>query len=104
MGAVHDIYDAWKTAKGVSLCFVLSLAAGWLTRELSAGNIDSANTAAAYILDLTLFVILCILSIGGAVKWRSNQLTPAAKRIVILSLGMLIVFFVVGWNSDISLE
>lgn len=77
----HEIYDAWETARGVSLCFVLSLAAGWLTRELFAGEIDPANKAAAYILDLTLLVMLAVVMIVGGRRWSHHQLTSAAKRI-----------------------
>ena len=68
MGTAHTIYSAWKTAKGVGLCFVLSFAGGWLTRELFYGKIDPANKAAAYILDLTLLVMLAALMIVGGQK------------------------------------
>ncbi len=104
MGTVHNIYDAWKTAKGVCLCFVLSLAAGWLTRELLTGKVDPADKAAAYILDLTLLVMLAVLTILGTRRWRNHQLTPAAKRILVLSVAFLILSFIVGWRSDLSLK
>lgn len=104
MGTVHNIHDAWKTAKGVGLCFVVSLAAGWLTRELLTGKVDAANKAAACILDLTLLVMLAVLTIVGAKRWRNHQLTPAAKRILVLSVGFLLVFFIVGWRCDLSLR
>ena len=104
MGTIRDIYNAWETAKGVGLCYVLSLAAGWLTRELQTGKVDPANKAAAYILDLTLLVMLGVLTVVGARRWRSHQLTPAAKWILVLSVGLLIVFFIVGWRCDLSLK
>jgi hypothetical protein len=100
----HDILGAWETAKGVGLCFVLSLSAGWLSRELLNGKIDPANKAAGYILDLTLLVILLVLTVLGAKRWRANQLTPAAKRLLIISVVFLVVFFIVGWKSDLSLK
>ena len=40
----------------------------------------------------------------GAKGWRANQLTPAAKRLLIISVVFLIVFFIVGWKSDLSLK
>ncbi len=104
MGAVRNIYDAWETAKGVCLCLVLSLAAGWLSRGLLTGKVDSVDRVAGYILDLTLLVMLSVLSILGARRWRDNRLTPAAKRLLVLSIAFLILFFVMGWNSDISLR
>lgn len=104
MSTVHEIYDAWKTAKGVGLCFVLSLAGGWLSRELLSGKIDPANRAAAYILDLTLLAMLAALAVVGARRWRRDQLTPAAKRLLVLSVLFLIVFFIIGWRSDLSLN
>ena len=104
MGTIYNIYGAWKTAKGVCLCYVLSVAGGWLTRELAGGKIDPANRAAAYILDLTLLVMLAVLVVIGARRWRRDQLTPAAKRLLVLSLVFLIVFFVIGWRSDLSLN
>src|SRR5438874_11421089 len=98
------ILSAWKIAKGVGLCFVLSLAAGWLSRELLNGKMDPANKAAAYILDLALFAMLMVLTVLGWKKWRDDQLTPAGKRMLLLSLVFLIVFFVVGWKCDLSLK
>jgi hypothetical protein len=98
------ILSAWKIAKGVGLCFVLSLSAGWLTRELLNGKMDPANKTAAYLLDLTLFVMLMVLTVLGAKRWRNDQLTPAGKRMLILSGVFLIVFFVVGWKCDLSLK
>jgi ACR3 family arsenite efflux pump ArsB len=100
----QNILSAWKTAKGVGLCLVLSLAAGWLSRELLSGKIDPANKAAACILDLTLLVMLLVLTVLGARRWRGNQLTPAAKRVLIISGVFLIVFFILGWKSDLSLR
>jgi uncharacterized membrane protein len=100
----QNILSAWKTAKGVGLCFVLSMAAGWLSRELLGGKIDPANKAAAYILDLTLVVMLFVITVLGAKRWRANQLTPGAKRLLILSGAFLIVFFILGWKSDLSLK
>src|SRR5438105_9966957 len=99
-----DLLSAWKIAKGVGLCFVLSLSAGWLSRELLSGKMDAANKAAAYILDLALFVMLLVLTVLGARRWRNDQLTPAGKRMLILSGAFLIVFFVVGWKCDLSLK
>ena len=99
-----DILSAWKIAKGVGLCFVVSLVAGWLSRELLSGKMDPANKAAAYILDLALLVMLLMLTVLGGRRWRNNQLTPAGKRILILSGTFLIVFFVVGWKCDLSLK
>jgi hypothetical protein len=104
MGTVHEIHNAWKTAKGVGLCFVLSLASGWLTRELFFGKIDPANKVAAYILDLTLVVMVTALVVVGAKRWSRHELTPAAKRVLVLSIGFLVVFFIVGWKSDLSLK
>jgi hypothetical protein len=104
MGTVHEIHDAWKTAKGIGLSFVMALAGGWLTRELLGGKIDPANRAAAYILDLTLLAMLVVLVLVGARRWRRGQLTPAAKRLLVLSGVFLIVFFVIGWRSDLSLN
>ncbi|SRR5216683_2005817 len=98
------ILSAWKIAKGVGLCLVLSLAAGWLSRELLSGEMDPANKAAAYILDLALFIMLLVLTVLGGRRWRNDQLTPAAKRVLILSGAFLIVFFVVGWKCDLSLK
>ena len=98
------ILSAWKIAKGVGLCFVLSLAAGWLSHELLNGKMDPANKAAAYILDPALLVMLMVLTVLGRKKWRDDQLTPAGKRMLILSLVFLIVFFVVGWKCDLSLK
>src|SRR5215216_6648402 len=103
MNTVRQIHDAWKTAKGVGICFVLSLAGGWLSRELLTGKIDPANRAAAYILDLTLLVMLTALTVVGVQRWRRDQLTPAAKGLLLLSLFFLIVFFIIGWRSDLSL-
>lgn len=99
-----NILSAWKTAKGVGLCFVLSLAAGWLSRELFNGKIDSADKAAAYILDLALLIMLLVLAVMGVRRWKNDQLTPAAKRVLIVSGAFLIVFFIVGWESDLSLS
>lgn len=89
--------------KGVGIAFVVSLAAGWLTRELFGGKIDAANKAAAYILDLTLLVMLAALSLVGAKRWRDKELSSAAKRILVISFVFLVVFFVLGWKSDLSL-
>ena len=100
----HDILGAWKIAKGVGICFVVSLSAGWLSRELLNGIIDPANKAAAYILDLTLLIMLLVLTVLGVKRWRANQLTPAAKRLLIISVVFLIVFFIVGWKSDLTLK
>jgi uncharacterized membrane protein YtjA (UPF0391 family) len=102
----HDktIIGAWHTAKGVGICFVVSLAAGWLSRELLFGNIDPANKAAAYILDLTVLVVLLVLTVLGAKRWKANQLTPAAKRLLIISVVLLVVFFIVGWNYNPSVK
>jgi hypothetical protein len=100
----HDIIHGWETAKGVGLCFVLSMCAGWLSRELLGGKIDPSNKAAAYILDLTLLVMLLVLTVLGVKRWRANQLTPAAKRLLIISVAFLIAFFVLGWKSDLSLQ
>lgn len=100
----RNILSAWETAKGVGISFVVSLAAGWLSRELLTGNIDPANKAAAYVLDLTLLVMLLVLTVLGAKRWRTNQLTPAAKRLLIISVLFLIVFFIVGWKSDLSVK
>jgi hypothetical protein len=104
MGTAREIISAWKISKGVGFCFVLSLASGWLTRELFFGNIDPANKAAAYILDLALVVMVLILGILGTVRWRRHELTPTAKRILVISIVFLVVFFIVGWRSDISLK
>ena len=90
--------------KGVGIAFVVSLAAGWLTRELLNGKVDSADKAAAYILDLTLFIMLSVLSVLGRKRWRNNELTPAAKRILVISTVFLVIFFIVGWRSDLSLQ
>jgi hypothetical protein len=100
----NDLLGAWETAKGVGLCFVLSMCAGWLSRELLNGIIDPANKAAAYILDLTLLIMLLVLAVLGVKRWRANQLTPAAKRLLIISIVFLIVFFIVGWKSDLALK
>jgi hypothetical protein len=100
----QNILTAWKTAKGLGLCFVLSLAAGWLSRELLSGKIDPANKAAAYILDLTLVVLLLVITVLGAKRWKANLLTPGAKRLLIISGVFIIVFFIVGWRSDLSLK
>ena len=51
----QNILGAWETVKGVGISFVVSLAAGWLSRELLTGKMDPANKAAAYILNLTSF-------------------------------------------------
>jgi hypothetical protein len=104
MASARNSIDAWKTAKGVGLCFVVSLAAGWLTRELLSGKVDPANKIAACILDVTLVAMLAVLTNVGTKKWRNHQLTQAAKRILVLSVIFLIVFFVVGWRSDLSLK
>jgi hypothetical protein len=104
VSTLHSIHNAWKTAKGVGICFVLSLAGGWLSRELLAGKIDPANRAAAYILDITLLVMLSTLTIVGVRRWKRNQLTPAAKRLLLLSVIFLIVFFIIGWRSDLTLN
>lgn len=104
MESEPNILSAWKTAKGVGLCFVLSLAAGWLSRELVGGRMDPANKAAAYILDLSLLVMLLVLTVLGTKRWKNGQLTAGAKRILVLSAVFLIVFFVVGWKSDLSLN
>jgi hypothetical protein len=104
MESDQNILSARKTAKGVGLCFVLSLAAGWLSRELLGGKIDPANKAAAYILDLTLAAMLLVITVLGTKRWRANQLPPMAKRLLIVSSVFLIVFFIVGWKSDLSLK
>jgi len=100
----QNILGAWETAKGVGICFVVSLAAGWLSRELLSGRIDPANKAAAYILDLTLLAMLLVLTVLGAKRWKANRLTAAAKRLLIISVVFLIVFFIVGWKSDLTLK
>ena len=98
------LYKTHAVAKGVCIAFVVSLAAGWLTRELLTGKVDPADKTAAYILDLTLFTMLSVLSILGAKRWRNNELSPVAKRLLILSGVFLIVFFILGWRSDLSLQ
>jgi hypothetical protein len=101
----HDIHDAWKTAKGVGICLVVSLAGGWLTRELFSGKIiDPADRAAAYILDLTLLVMVGVLVVLGVRRWKRDELTPAAKRLLVLSFLFLVIFFIVGWRSDLKLS
>lgn len=100
----NNILSAWHAAKGVGLSFVLSMVAGWLSRELLCGKIDAANKAAAYILDLTLLVMLAVLTVLGSKRWRANQLTPSAKRLLVISVLFLIVFFIVGWKSDLKLN
>jgi len=85
--------------KGVCVAFIVSLAAGWLTRELLGGKMDPANKAAAYILDLTFLIMLSVLSVLGAKRWRNNELSPAAKRLLIISVVFLVVFFALGWTS-----
>ena len=104
MDSNTSVYHAWHIAKGVGISFVVSFSAGWLTRELLTNKIDPANKAAAYILDLTLLVMLAVLAVLGAKRWRRNQLTPAAKRLLIVSMVFLIVFFVLGWTCDLTLK
>ena len=99
-----NLYHAWHLAKGVAIAFVVSFAAGWLTRELLTGKMSAENKAAAFILDLTLFVMLSVLLVLGAKRWKSNQLTQAAKSTLILSIVVLILMFIVGWASDVSLK
>src|SRR5437867_4281068 len=96
-----DIVHAPHIAKRVFIPFVVSFAAGWLTRELLAGNLNPANKAAAYILAITLFVMLSVLAVLGTNRWRNNQLTPAAKALLLFSGVFLIVFFILGWRSDL---
>lgn len=96
-----QLYQTRTILKGVCIAFIVSLAAGWLTRELLIGQVSSANKAAAYILDLTLFIMLSVLSILGSKRWRNNELSPAAKRILIISVIFLIAFFILGWRSDL---
>jgi uncharacterized membrane protein len=98
------LYQTRIIFKGICIACIVSLAAGWLTRELLTGKVDPANKAAAYILDLTLFIMLSILSILGSKRWRNNELSPAAKRILVISVIFLIAFFILGWRSDLSLQ
>jgi hypothetical protein len=98
------LYKTTAIAKGVCIAFIVSLAAGWLTRELFTGKVDPANKAAAVILDLTLLIMLSVLAILGAKRWRDNELSPAAKRLLVVSGVFLIVFFILGWRSDLSLR
>ena len=91
-----------ETAKAICLSYVLSLAAGWLSRKFLFGHLSADNKAALFILLATVLTTTVIFCTLGLQRWRSGQLSPMEKRLLVVSLIMFVVMFLAGWFSDIG--
>ncbi len=103
MAETEDMLGAPALAKGVGLCYVISLCGGWLTRETFDGTASDDNKAAALVLDMTLAVFIAVLVFYSRSKSKRDLMTPVAKRIGVFSAVMIPICFATGWFSDLSL-
>jgi hypothetical protein len=91
-----------EKAKAVCIAFVLSLAAGWLSRKFIQGHISADDKAALVILLITVLTIIGIFCTLGIRRWRRGQLSTTEKVFMVASLVLLVVMYITGWCSDIG--
>jgi len=102
MGFVHKSHNALEGAKWIGVSYVLSLAAGWLTRKLVNGKISSDDKAALAVLLVTVLTLVIVLCTVGIRRWKTGALGPAEKRVMVISLIIYLLMFTIGWFVNIG--
>ena len=89
-------------AKWIGVSYVLSLAAGWLTRKMFQGKISPDDKAALAVLLLTVLALVIVLCTVGLRRWKKGALGSLEKRVLVFSLIIYPLMFVIGWFVDIG--